>query len=151
MIGQRRSFIPVCPLFNLARARATVGRREANDLDTTTPIPGYKMALAGSMAGGIAGFLGNPAELIMVRMQADKAKPEGRKCLPLISHICLEPNNLNARFTRTLKLMVERFNYRNSIQGLARMTREEGISSWARGIAPNTVRAILMNMSQLAR
>lgn len=40
-----------------------------------TPIPGYKMALAGSMAGGIAGFLGNPAELIMVRMQADKAKP----------------------------------------------------------------------------
>jgi len=31
------------------------------------------------------------------------------------------------------------------------MTREEGISSWARGIAPNTVRAILMNMSQLAR
>ena len=53
--------------------------REANDLDTTTPIPGYKMALAGSMAGGIAGFLGNPAELIMVRMQADKAKPEGRE------------------------------------------------------------------------
>lgn len=49
-----------------------------NGLDTTTPIPGYKMALAGSMAGGIAGFLGNPAELIMVRMQADKAKPEGR-------------------------------------------------------------------------
>jgi dicarboxylate transporter 10 len=47
--------------------------------------------------------------------------------------------------------MIERFNYRNSIQGLARMTREEGISSWARGIAPNTVRAILMNMSQLAR
>ena len=33
------------------------------------------MALAGSMAGGIAGFLGNPAELVMVRMQADKAKP----------------------------------------------------------------------------
>jgi len=47
------------------------------------------MALAGSMAGGIAGFLGNPAELIMVRMQADKAKPEGRECLPLTSlHIC---------------------------------------------------------------
>lgn len=31
------------------------------------------------------------------------------------------------------------------------MTREEGVSAWARGIAPNTVRAILMNMSQLAR
>jgi dicarboxylate transporter 10 len=46
--------------------------------DLTTPIPGYKMALAGSMAGGIAGFLGNPAELVMVRMQADKAKPVER-------------------------------------------------------------------------
>ena len=45
------------------------------------------MALAGSMAGGIAGFLGNPAELIMVRMQADKAKPEGRE-FPFFS-ICL--------------------------------------------------------------
>jgi dicarboxylate transporter 10 len=33
------------------------------------------MALAGSIAGGVAGVLGNPAELIMVRMQADKAKP----------------------------------------------------------------------------
>ena len=32
------------------------------------------MAAAGSMAGGIAGVVGNPAELIMVRMQADKAK-----------------------------------------------------------------------------
>jgi dicarboxylate transporter 10 len=102
------------------------------------------MALAGSMAGGIAGFLGNPAELIMVRMQADKAKPEGRECL----NTSLRANK---REYEPWRLMIERFNYRNSIQGLARMTREEGISSWARGIAPNTVRAILMNMSQLAR
>lgn len=39
------------------------------------PIPAYKMALAGSIAGGVAGIIGNPAELMMVRMQADKAKP----------------------------------------------------------------------------
>lgn len=32
------------------------------------------MALAGSCAGGIAGIVGNPFELIMVRMQADKKK-----------------------------------------------------------------------------
>lgn len=31
------------------------------------------------MAGGIAGVLGNPAEIIMVRMQADKAKPLERE------------------------------------------------------------------------
>ncbi|KAK4686660.1 hypothetical protein P7C73_g3465, partial [Tremellales sp. Uapishka_1] len=86
-----------------------------------TPIPAYKMALAGSMAGGIAGVLGNPAELMMVRMQGDKAKPPG-----------------------------QRYNYRNSIQGLYRMTTEEGLGSWARGIVPNAFRSVLMNMSQLA-
>jgi len=36
------------------------------------------MALAGSIAGGVAGVIGNPAELMMVRMQADKAKPPTR-------------------------------------------------------------------------
>ncbi|GFZ44368.1 hypothetical protein JCM24511_02090 [Saitozyma sp. JCM 24511] len=75
---------------------------------------------AGSIAGGIAGILGNPAELMMVRMQADKAKPPEK-----------------------------RYDYRNSVQGLFRMTREEGIGSWARGFVPNGFRAILMNMSQL--
>lgn len=46
---------------------------------------------------------------------------------------------------------LERYNYRNSIQGLYRMTKEEGFSSWGRGIVPNGARAVLMNMSQLAR
>ncbi|OCF33615.1 hypothetical protein I317_02878 [Kwoniella heveanensis CBS 569] len=85
------------------------------------PPPAYKMALAGSIAGGIAGVVGTPFETLMVRMQADKAK-----------------------------LPEQRYNYRNSIQGLYRMTSEEGISSWARGMGPNTFRSILMNMSQLA-
>ena len=31
------------------------------------------------------------------------------------------------------------------------MTREEGFRSWGRGVVPNGARAILMNMSQLAR
>lgn len=85
------------------------------------PPPAWKMALAGSIAGGVAGVLGNPAELMMVRMQADKAKP-----------------------------IEKRYNYRNSIQGLYRMTKEEGLRSWGRGVVPNGMRSILMNMSQLA-
>jgi len=141
------------------------------------------MALAGSMAGGIAGFLGNPAELVMVRMQADKAKPveseSTGQARPIgcqsISHLVLSqipyttttlalsdfvPSyhiiSLSAQpwLPSSLgwaRLMIDRLNYRNSISGLARMTREEGITSWARGIGPNTARAILMNMSQLAR
>ncbi|RXK41793.1 hypothetical protein M231_01028 [Tremella mesenterica] len=85
------------------------------------PPPGYKMALAGCIAGTLAGIVGNPAELIMVRMQADKAKP-----------------------------VSDRYNYRNSIQGIYRMTRDEGLVSWTRGMVPNVYRSIFTNMSQLA-
>lgn len=95
------------------------------------------MALAGSIAGGVAGILGNPAELMMVRMQADKAKP---------------PESEHATHVWTVtRSRAERYNYRNSVQGLYRMTREEGFKSWGRGVVPNGMRAILMNMSQLAR
>ncbi|KDQ08046.1 hypothetical protein BOTBODRAFT_59592 [Botryobasidium botryosum FD-172 SS1] len=85
------------------------------------PIPPYKLMLAGCMAGGIAGVVGNPGEIIMVRMQGDYAKvPE------------------------------KRLNYKHCFDGLFRMVREEGFSSLARGMTPNVVRAVLMNASQLA-
>ncbi|KAL7412839.1 mitochondrial carrier [Mrakia frigida] len=85
-----------------------------------TPLQGWEMALAGTMAGAVAGVVGNPGEILMVRMQGDYAKtPE------------------------------KRLNYKHSIDGLIRMTREEGFSSWTRGMAPNVVRSMLMNMSQL--
>ena len=35
-----------------------------------------------------------------------------------------------------------RVNYRNAIQGVYRMVREEGASSLARGLAPNTVSSV---------
>ncbi len=33
----------------------------------------------GYLAGGISGFVGNPGEIIMVRMQGDKAKPPEKR------------------------------------------------------------------------
>ncbi|KAI0051573.1 mitochondrial carrier [Auriscalpium vulgare] len=83
--------------------------------------PAWKLAAAGSMAGGIAGFVGNPGEIVMVRMQGDFAKPPEK-----------------------------RFNYKHGLDALFRMVREEGPSSLARGVYPNVFRAILMNASQLA-
>ncbi|EJD07753.1 mitochondrial carrier [Fomitiporia mediterranea MF3/22] len=83
--------------------------------------PAWKLALAGSMAGGIAGLVGNPGEIIMVRLQGDFAKPPEK-----------------------------RLNYKNCIDGLFRMVREEGASSLGRGVVPNVFRAVLMNASQLA-
>ncbi|KAJ7922687.1 mitochondrial carrier domain-containing protein [Mycena leptocephala] len=88
-----------------------------------TPV--WKLVLAGtppgSMAGGIEGFVGNPGEIIMARLQGDFAKPPEK-----------------------------RFNYKNCFDALFHMVCEEGPSSFARGIGPNVFRAILMNASQLA-
>ncbi|KAG6830785.1 hypothetical protein H0H87_007038 [Tephrocybe sp. NHM501043] len=83
--------------------------------------PAWKLALAGSMAGGIAGFVGNPGEIVMVRLQGDFAKPPE-----------------------------QRFNYKHCFDALFRMVREEGVSSLGRGVGPNVFRAVLMNASQLA-
>ncbi|KAF5367281.1 hypothetical protein D9615_010464 [Tricholomella constricta] len=83
--------------------------------------PAWKLAVAGSMAGGIAGLIGNPGEIVMVRLQGDFAKPAEK-----------------------------RFNYKHCFDALFRMVREEGVSSLARGVGPNVFRAVLMNASQLA-
>ncbi|KAK7689679.1 hypothetical protein QCA50_007474 [Cerrena zonata] len=83
--------------------------------------PAWKLSLAGGMAGGIAGLVGNPGEIVMVRLQGDFAKPPE-----------------------------QRFNYKHCFDALFRMVREEGPSSLARGVGPNVFRAVLMNASQLA-
>lgn len=80
-----------------------------------------EMVASGATAGAVAGVVGNVGEVIMVRMQADGSKP-----------------------------LTERKNYKHCFDALFRMTREEGIQSWVRGLSPNVVRSILMNASQLA-
>jgi dicarboxylate transporter 10 len=74
-----------------------------------------------SASGFLGGVAGNPADVLNVRMQHDAALP--RK---------------------------ERRKYKNAIDGLVRMTREEGWKSLFRGVWPNSIRAVLMTASQLA-
>lgn len=76
---------------------------------------------AAGLAGAAGGFAGNPADVILVRMTGDLYRPAN-----------------------------QRFNYKGAADGLLRITREEGIACLFRGIAPNMVRATLMNSSQLA-
>lgn len=58
---------------------------------------------------------------------------------------------LNVRMQNDASLPAEqRRNYKNAIDGLIRMVREEGIASIFRGIWPNSTRAVLMTASQLA-
>lgn len=84
-------------------------------------ISPWAVAGAASAAGAIGGIAGNPADIVLVRMTSDINKKPA-----------------------------ERYNYSNALAGLYRMVKSEGIPSLFRGVAPNTVRAILMNASQLA-
>ncbi len=74
-----------------------------------------------STSGFLGGIAGNPADVLNVRMQHDMAlTPERRR------------------------------NYKNAVDGLIRMSREEGWRSLFRGVWPNSMRAVLMTSSQLA-
>jgi dicarboxylate transporter 10 len=73
------------------------------------------IACAG-LAGGIAGLIGNPAEVVLVRVCADGAKPVG-----------------------------ERFAYRNVGEALVRTGREEGLQAFTKGITANITRSVLMS------
>ncbi|KAI9739381.1 MAG: Mitochondrial dicarboxylate transporter [Claussenomyces sp. TS43310] len=74
-----------------------------------------------SISGFLGGVAGNPADVLNVRMQHDAALPHA-----------------------------ERREYKNAIDGLLRMTKEEGWKSLFRGVWPNSLRAVLMTASQLA-
>lgn len=86
----------------------------------STPTLPSLIAMA-SASGFLGGLAGNPADVLNVRMQHDAALPPSK-----------------------------RRNYKNAIDGLIRMTREEGWRSLWRGVWPNSMRAVLMTASQLA-
>jgi dicarboxylate transporter 10 len=92
--------------------------------DWTTPTSKPDMAaliVMASTSGFVGGIAGNPADVLNVRMQHDAALP-----------------------------VEQRRNYKNAIDGLIRMAREEGVKSLFRGVWPNSFRAVLMTASQLA-
>ncbi|KAF7809351.1 mitochondrial uncoupling protein 5-like [Senna tora] len=76
---------------------------------------------AGLLAGGIGAAVGNPADLAMVRMQAD-----GRLPPP------------------------QRRNYKSVVDAISQTARQEGVSSLWRGSSLTVNRAMLVTASQLA-
>ena len=87
----------------------------------TKSIPLTRKLAAGFIAGGIGAAVGNPADVAMVRMQAD-----GR--LPL----------------------ADRRNYKSVLDAIAQMVRGEGVTSLWRGSSMTINRAMLVTASQLA-
>jgi solute carrier family 25 oxoglutarate transporter 11 len=76
---------------------------------------------AGLAAGGIAAFIGNPADLALVRMQSDGLKP-----------------------------LAERKNYKSVVDALSYIVRSEGVRALWAGATPTVVRAMSLNLGQLA-
>jgi dicarboxylate transporter 10 len=84
--------------------------------------PGLPLLIGlSSFSGLLGGLAGNAADVVNVRMQQDAALPAS-----------------------------QRRHYRHGLDGMMRMARTEGLSSWFRGVWPNSTRAALMNASQLA-
>lgn len=72
-------------------------------------------------AGGIAAFVANPADLVLIRIQADGTLP-----------------------------VEQRRNYKNAFDGIARIAKEEGVTKLWRGCLPAISRACIINLSLLA-
>ena len=88
--------------------------------DNTGPLPFYKKVVCGLTSGAFGAAIGNPADVAMVRMQADgKLPPELRR------------------------------NYKNVFDGLARIVREEGVVELWRGCSPTVVRAMVVTANSL--
>lgn len=84
--------------------------------------PSFPVLTAMAVTSGfLGGIAGNFADVLNVRMQHDAALPAS-----------------------------ERRNYKNAVDGMVRMAREEGPLSWFRGWLPNSSRAAVMTAGQLA-
>mmetsp|Transcript_4696 Transcript_4696/g.6473 ORF Transcript_4696/g.6473 Transcript_4696/m.6473 type:complete len:309 (+) Transcript_4696:143-1069(+) len=85
------------------------------------PINFGMKALSGMASGSIAVCIGTPFDIALVRLQSDSMAPAA-----------------------------ERKNYKNVMDALTRTVREEGPAALYKGLAPNVLRGMSMNVGQLA-
>ncbi|KAF8822951.1 2-oxoglutarate/malate translocase OMT [Cardiosporidium cionae] len=103
-------------LFRVFSDYLTTQHNKGRSSDCSLPLPFYKKALAGLAAGGLGSLFGTPADLALVRLQADPTLPP---------HL--------------------RRNYRSAIDAIRTVVREEGISTLWRGATPTVLRAMALN------
>ncbi|KAL6005962.1 hypothetical protein ACLOJK_040007 [Asimina triloba] len=85
------------------------------------PRPLYQKAACGLTAGAIGACVGSPADLALIRMQADATLPAA-----------------------------QRRNYTNAFQALYRIVADEGVLALWKGAGPTVVIAMALNMGMLA-
>lgn len=84
-------------------------------------IPLWKKAFAGLFAGGVGALFGNPADLSLIRLQADATLP-----------------------------VDQRRNYTGVFNAMSRTVKEEGVLGLWKGAGPTVVRAMALNLGMLA-
>ncbi|KHC58453.1 solute carrier family 25 (mitochondrial dicarboxylate transporter), member 10 [Candida albicans P75010] len=93
---------------------ATTGGTEQKKPSTAVLLP---MSM---IAGALGGLVGNPSDVVNIRMQNDSTLP-----------------------------INQRRNYRNAFDGIYKICQQEGINSLFRGLTPNLIRGVLMTASQV--
>merc|ERR1712086_494005 len=88
---------------------------------TVSDIPFTTTLGCSVVAGGLGAIIGTPADAALIRMQADSTLPEA-----------------------------QRRNYKNGIDAMVRMLREEGLSGFFSGAGPTVVRGLAINVGMLA-
>lgn len=83
-------------------------------------LPFWKTTVCALTAGGLAAVIGNPADLSLIRMQADTMLPEA-----------------------------ERRNYRGVGHALSSVVRDEGVAGLFKGAVPTATRAMALNFGML--
>lgn len=78
-------------------------------------------AICGSFAGFVGSLVGNPADLILIRIQADSRLP-----------------------------VEQRRNYNGFFNAFGRIIKEEGVLALWRGATPTVIRAMVLNLAMLA-
>jgi len=86
-----------------------------------TDIPFLTKVCCSVVAGGLGAIIGTPADAALVRMQADATLPEAQR-----------------RY------------YKNGVDAMTRMLREEGMAGFFSGAGPTVVRGLAMNVGMLA-
>lgn len=117
--------LPFPPLRRYTTARLGLFKQISEELQNRNgkgkPLPLHLKALAGLSAGGLAAMVGSPADLSLIRMQADGTLPAA-----------------------------ERRNYKGVMDAMGAIVKEDGIGGLFRGAGPTIVRAMALNMGMLA-
>lgn len=81
----------------------------------------FQKGYCASIAGFIGALFANPADLALVRMQADNQLP-----------------------------VAERRNYKNVFDAFRQIAKEDGVAGLWRGATPTVIRAVVLNLAMLA-